>query len=248
MHCDAPNDHQADPRGWISLWRRIVDHPIYSDSEALHVWIDLLLHATHRPLEVRFAGRILTLQPGQLLSGRLAIAARTRVSESKVQRVLSRLKTEHLIEQQTSNRCSIITVLNWTRYQKTDQQNEQPSNSHRTTSEQPSNTNNNRITDNRSLNNNVSSTSECRPLPQRATHDGQRQPVGEEHPTLERLSQYSLENGLADNSLAPEKFYASMQRTGWRIRGEAVRDWRLALSGFCEQFEEDRRNGGARNL
>ena len=85
--------------------------------------------------------------PGQLIIGRQAISekfgGKSSLSESKVQRVLKTLEIEHQIEQQTSNKNRLITVVNWELYQNIEQQIEQPLNNQRTTSEQQVNTNNN---------------------------------------------------------------------------------------------------------
>ena len=126
--------------GWIKLHRSLVGHPRYSDPEWLTVWVYLLLNAVYEVTEKLFDGRVVKLQPGQLVTGRHVIAVATGVHESKVFRILQQLKNEQQIEQQAGAKSSIITVLNWHRYQATEQQNEQPVNSKRTASEQQSNT------------------------------------------------------------------------------------------------------------
>jgi DNA-binding MarR family transcriptional regulator len=90
-----------------------------------------------------FKGNKITLHSGQLLTGRKAIAKQFSIDESKVQRVLKKLEIEQQIEQQTSNENRLITILNWTEYQQSEQQIEQPVNNECTTSEQPVNTNKN---------------------------------------------------------------------------------------------------------
>jgi DNA-binding MarR family transcriptional regulator len=87
-----------------------------------------------------FKGKKIILQPGQLITGRLAIAKQFKISESKVQRVLKTLENEQQIEQQTSNENRLITILNWSEYQNSEQQIELPVNNECTTSEQPVNT------------------------------------------------------------------------------------------------------------
>jgi len=108
--------------GWIKLHRQILDYEHYDDSAHVHVWIHLLLKATHTGLERTFAGRRVTLRPGQLITGRKVISRDTGVNESKVRRILERLKEDGQIDQQTSNRSSLVTIRNWHLYQDTDQQ------------------------------------------------------------------------------------------------------------------------------
>ena len=132
-------------RGWISLWRRLWDNPRSADSEWLAVWVYILTHATHRVIKKVFDGKIVELQPGQLITGRHTIADATGVNESKVTRVLTILKTDQQIDQQAGVKGSIITVLNWQRYQKSDQEIDQRVTSDRPATDQRVTTNNNRI-------------------------------------------------------------------------------------------------------
>lgn len=126
--------------GWVKLYRRLVDNPRFKDGDWLRVWMWMLMTATHKPHDVLFKGERITLNPGQFTAGRLQIAEKTGVSDAKVYRVIETLKSEQQIEQRISNACSLYTILNWVEYQQTEQQNEQPLNIHRTTTEQPVNT------------------------------------------------------------------------------------------------------------
>ena len=130
--------------GWIKLYRKIMENPIVTkDADHLAIWVYLLLNATHDTYPVLFRGEKMYLEPGQLLTGRKAIAERLAISESKVQRVLDDFKSEHQIEQQTSNKNRLLSILNWDFYQGTEQQNERQMNGKRTTTEQQVNTNKN---------------------------------------------------------------------------------------------------------
>ena len=131
-------------KGWIKLHRKIWDNPIVTkDADHLAVWIYLLTHATHRPRDVWYGGKRITLREGQLITGRLKIAGNTGVESSKVYRILKIFKSEQQIEQQTNSQNSLITILRWHDYQESEQQNEQRVNNECTTSEQRVNTNKN---------------------------------------------------------------------------------------------------------
>ena len=130
--------------GYIALHRKILENPIVcKDTEHMAVWIYLLLNATHTNYDSMFKGERVTLKPGQLLTGRKSIAAKLKINESKVQRILKTFESEQQIEQVTSNQNRLITIIRWNDYQKNKQPTEQPLNNERTTSEQPLNTNNN---------------------------------------------------------------------------------------------------------
>lgn len=147
--------------GYIKLYRKTLNNPIVcKDADHFYLWCYLLLNAAYKSYDVIFAKKRITLQPGQLLTGRKSLSKKLGMNESKVERILKELKNEQQIEQQTSNRNRLITVLNWDLYQIIEQQNEQQVNNKRTTSEQQVNTNNNinninNIKKNKNINNNI---------------------------------------------------------------------------------------------
>jgi len=122
----------------------MLENPIVcKDADHLALWVYLLANATHTEYDSMFKGKRITLQPGQLITGRKSIAAFLKVDENKVQRILNTFKNQQQIEQQASNQNRLITILNWNMYQSNEQQNEQQVNNKRTTDEQQVNTNKN---------------------------------------------------------------------------------------------------------
>lgn len=146
--------------GWIKIHRKILENPIISkDSDYLAVWIYLLVNATHKEIPALFKGKKITLKEGQLITGRKSISSKLKISESKIYRIINEFKSEQQIEQQTSNKSSLITILNWNRYQQTEQQIETQMNNKWTTSEQQVNTNKN-VKNDKNVKNNIISASE----------------------------------------------------------------------------------------
>ena len=130
--------------GWVKLHRKTLEHPVIcKDADHMAVWMYLLLKATHAPRQMFFGKEKITLEPGQLITGRKVIAEQIKVSESKVQRILKTFENEQQIVQQASNKNRLITIVNWCLYQESEQQVEQQANNKRTTSEQQVNTNKN---------------------------------------------------------------------------------------------------------
>lgn len=125
--------------GYVKLYRKMLDNPVVcKDADHVAVWIYLLLSATWQQYEVMFEGKTITLEPGQLVTGRLAIGVHNKINEYKVQRILKRFENEQLIAQQTTPRNRLISVLNWNQYQSTAQQDEQQAHNNCTTSAQQS--------------------------------------------------------------------------------------------------------------
>lgn len=130
-----------DDKGWIKIHRRILENPIVcKDSDYFTIWVYLLLEATHSDYVKLFKGEKTVLKPGQLITGRKVISEKFRVSESKVHRILLSLESEHQIERQTSNKNTLITIVNWDKYQKIEQLNATQLNDNCTAIEQQLNT------------------------------------------------------------------------------------------------------------
>ena len=127
--------------GWIKAYKKMWDNPVVTrDPETFTVWMWLCMHAVFQPTSALFGTEEIILRPGQLITGRKQIAEKTHVNESKVTRILKNLKKGHQIEQQSNSHGSLISIVQWSIYQQTEQQIEQRVNSGRTASEQRSNT------------------------------------------------------------------------------------------------------------
>lgn len=133
--------------GWVKVYRRLTSKGYYQDSEYVHLWVHILLRANHEPKEFLWNGVLKKVQAGQFIAGRQVLSRETGISESKVERILKTFESEQQIEQQKTNRFRLITILNWPKYQQSEQQIEQPVNNKRTTSEQPVDTNKNEKND-----------------------------------------------------------------------------------------------------
>lgn len=135
--------------GWIKVYRSLSKEAFYTKSEHVHLFVHLLIKATHTPKEYLWNGRKLVLFPGQYITGRKRLSEETGIHESKIERILNYFeKIEQLIEQQKTASSRLITILSFDRYQNSEQQNEQPVNNERTTTEQP-------VNNERTLNKNI---------------------------------------------------------------------------------------------
>ncbi len=126
-------------QGYIAIHRQIVDSSFYKDSQAVHLWLHLIMKANHKDKCFMMNGSEITVKRGQLITGRKALSLETGIQESKIQRLLKAFEKCHMIEQQTNNRNRLITVLSYDSFQAGEQQ----MNNKRTTDEQQVNTNNN---------------------------------------------------------------------------------------------------------
>lgn len=115
--------------GWVKVHRKMREKGWYKNSNKVHLWIELLLRASHKGREFMFNGENIRLEPGQLITGRKDLAESTGIKESTVERVLTFFeKNEQQIEQQKTNRNRLITIVSWWEYQVLEQVNEQQMN------------------------------------------------------------------------------------------------------------------------
>lgn len=131
--------------GFVAAYREVVDHPLFTgNSERLGAWMWLVMKAAWKPTPYDISGKIVTIERGQVCVSRSQLSKAWGMSPSGVERFLTRLKTEQMIEQATGQGRSIITICNYAKYQDisdeagqaTGQATGQPSDSHRTAKEQ----------------------------------------------------------------------------------------------------------------
>lgn len=128
--------------GWLKLYRSILDSAVFQDAEVLKVWIWLLCNVSFEQHDTVCYGKVIHLKPGQIATGRKKIAQCTDLNENKVYRALTTLKSLGNIEIKSTNKYSIITVVNWDKYQDENVKrtsSEQQNNSRTTTEEQQAN-------------------------------------------------------------------------------------------------------------
>jgi hypothetical protein len=104
--------------GFITFNREATEHPLFKGEPArLGAWFWLVAKACWKPTKFDIQGKIVTLERGQLSVSRSQLAKAWGMSESAVERFLTRLQTEQMIERATGQGRSIITICNYAKYQ-----------------------------------------------------------------------------------------------------------------------------------
>ena len=107
-----------EQQGWVKFYREWLDNPIITkDSEHMAVWIYLNCSATHIEKDVIFNGKKITLRRGQMIVSCKEIYEKLKIERNKMDRIIKLFKNEELIEQQTRNHKSLITLSQWDFYQ-----------------------------------------------------------------------------------------------------------------------------------
>lgn len=101
-------------RGWRG--HKLFRGASYTRGEA---WLWLIETACWQPMEFDIKGKSVRLERSQLCASRQQMAKQFKWSESAVERFLTRLETERMIERETGHGKTIITVCNYNKYQLT---------------------------------------------------------------------------------------------------------------------------------
>lgn len=105
-------------KGFVKLHRELLDSPVFQDPHLLQLYVWLKLSAQHKtshvPIKVGENGtRVVTLQAGQLITGRSRLADYFGWKESTCRDRLSRLESMGLVSIQPDRQFSIVSITNW---------------------------------------------------------------------------------------------------------------------------------------
>jgi len=117
----------AEDSGWIKLHRALLDGPIIQHAGMLQVWIHCLLRANWESRRIMFPGCLtpILIERGEFVTGRNSLHATLYPRPDKdnpaartVWRWLEALEAMECVKCRTvSNRCTIVTVVNYETYQ-----------------------------------------------------------------------------------------------------------------------------------
>ena len=108
--------------GWISLWRCILEKPIWLNStpEQKTLMITILLMVNHEPAQWEWKGEKFIIQKGQTITSINSIKnkAGQGISTQNVRSFLKRFEKLGFLTNQSTKTGRLITVINWDSYQR----------------------------------------------------------------------------------------------------------------------------------
>ncbi len=125
--------------GYIKLYRKLIKWGWYQDSVVKDLFLHLLLTASFKDFE--WMGR--KLKAGQLITGRKRLSEELNFSERQIRTAIEKLKSTGEVTCETTNKYTIITVVNWEDYQSNEEiptksvTNERPTSDQQKTNERP---------------------------------------------------------------------------------------------------------------
>jgi hypothetical protein len=128
--------------GWIKLHRQFINWEWFNKSEAVHLFLYLLLKANHK--DGNWQG--IEIKKGQFITSYGKISSDTNISLQTIRTLLKKFELTNEINTQPTNKYTIITICKYDTYQDEETQtNTQPTNNQQT--------NNNQLTTNKNDNN-----------------------------------------------------------------------------------------------
>jgi len=94
--------------GWVQLHRKLLENPVFKNPKLLQTFLYCLLKATHTEREQLVGDTIVKLQPGQLATGRKALAEATGLTEQNIRTALDKLKKLGILTSKPTTKYSVI--------------------------------------------------------------------------------------------------------------------------------------------
>lgn len=105
--------------GWICLHRDIQTHWLFNfdEPDKFMAWCDLLMSANHEDRKFMIKGRLIECKRGQVCMSQVTLQKRWKMSQNKVKRLLVLLKNDAMIDFETNDLTTIITICNYNKFQ-----------------------------------------------------------------------------------------------------------------------------------
>ena len=205
-----------DLSGFVCLFRTLLGWEWHDDPNTLSVFIHLLLLASFR--QKTWHG--ILIERGQAIVGRKNLAKSTGLSEQQVRTALRKLKSTNEITIRPTNKFSIVTIVNYGKYQNFNAERNQQSNQ-QMPNEQP--------TSNQQLTSNQPHLNKENNLTRDNKERGATAPLTLLHfvpPTVDDVQAYCSEHGICIEATDFVDYYAAR---GWKLsKGVQMKDWKAA--------------------
>lgn len=200
--------------GFIKLYRKMTQWGWYKDQNTKDVFLHLLLEACYEPCYFRN----IQLEIGQVATTVREIKEKTGINEQPIRTSLKKLISTNEITIKTTNKYSVITLLNYAEYQGTNNQFNNP-------------LTNNQQTTNKQLTN-APISKEIKKLRNKEINNS----VGKSKfspPALDEIKAYCLER---KNNVDPERFFDYYSANGWvQGKGKPIKDWKACVRTWERQ-------------
>lgn len=104
-------------RGYVRLWRRFLDDGYLQNANRCVFMLWCLLKATHQPHTVAVGMQRIELAPGEFIFTLRNAAQDLKLSVKQIRVIAATLKNSGFLALKTTNKFSVISIVNWPIYQ-----------------------------------------------------------------------------------------------------------------------------------
>jgi len=104
-------------QGYVKLWRKSLDSGWIRNHKLWAFWTYCLMKATHKEFDAIVGLQIVHLMPGQFVFGLRVASKETGLSIQEIRTILDFLRKAGNLTIKSTNKFSIITIVNWGIYQ-----------------------------------------------------------------------------------------------------------------------------------
>lgn len=199
--------------GYIKLHRSITKWEWYQDQNTKAVFIHLLIHANWEDSKFKSYD----VPKGSLICGRKKLAADLGLSEQEIRTSLEHLKSTNEITIKTTNKFSIVSIVNWEKYQGFVDESTNKTTIH--------------ATNNQPTINHIKEYKEIK---------NKRNIYINMPPTVDEVRDYCLER---KNKIDPESFINFYESKGWMIGKNKMKDWKAAVRTWERNRKQENKSG-----
>lgn len=118
----APEERPVTPeqsgKGFALIHRQFMDNRLYRDSQAVHLWLHLILKANHTDEEVNTDIGMMIVRRGQMITGRPTLVSETFIPDNKVKSLLRTFESKGMINIESKGRkFSLISIVKYDDFQ-----------------------------------------------------------------------------------------------------------------------------------
>jgi uncharacterized protein YfkK (UPF0435 family) len=104
-------------RGYVKVWRKIIDAGWLQNHKLCSLWLWCLIKASHKEFDAIVGCQTVHLMPGEFVFGLKAASKELKISIQSIRTLLDFLKTSQNLTIKSTNKFSIVSVVNWNTYQ-----------------------------------------------------------------------------------------------------------------------------------
>lgn len=207
----------AQLNGFVVLHRSLLKWGWHSDPATGWLFINLILLASHTPTEWRG----IKLDRGQLITGRKSLSEQTGLSERQIRTALEHLKTTGEVTIKPTNKYSLITLVNYRKFQDIH--------------DASTSTSTSTSTSNRPATDHIVTKKPYEQIEQDIMEVADAPPAKKKRftpPTVDEVKAYCAEIGSSINA---EYFIDYYEATGWKVGRNPMRDWRATVRNWTKR-------------